>query len=219
MIKVNVETYSISKMGIEILLAHLNESGFIGLSVGHPLTKEDVISEIYHMSNSHILRFEDGQLMIEEPYKTIVDDIRNANVIMQVEAVAKKRKNKYFYFGQRFLACEASNTRKDTVQFFYQEKNAFVNLLAENEYLPEKSSPEEQELACEIGSMQELEPDSIVTKIKVFIHKMEYCDLVITREGLHDYFYIFENHTCKKYFYTHALFEKIMDEWMKGVIL
>lgn len=150
MSEVEVEVYCLSYLEVQVLAAQVGIEELYGFSVqnSNKIDKKTMIEVVYKMTKKNILYYQTGVLAIQKDYQKLFLDIRGASKVMVIKHKQEDIPKKCCYVNEQLLVSEISETRENVVQFYYQEKNRFMDMLEEGRYLP-REYVEEKDLVLE----------------------------------------------------------------------
>lgn len=200
---------------IEVLLALENVEGYIGFSAKEELDEECVIQQVYQLVKREIIAINNEKVKILEPFATIIQDIKKADVVIQLET-SNDNKKKCCYFGEKILVSELSESREHQVVFYYLELEDFVQLLEDEKYIPSTDMTVTQEKSAdEMWEAEEMEEKEFVN-INIFYRKEFKYRIMVFEKGLYEYICVLENIEEKLEFYTRERMKELLTLIQKG---
>lgn len=199
---------------IEVLLAFENVEGYIGFSSKEEFDEESVIQQVYQLAKREIIAINNEKIRILEPFATIMQDIKKADVVIQLEADNSKKK--CCYLGERILVSELSESREHQVVFYYLELEEFMQLLEEEKYIPSTGMVvTEGQSADKMWEAEEAEEKELVN-INIFYNKEFKYRIMVFEKGLYEYICVLENIEEKLEFYTCERMKELLTCVRKG---
>lgn len=199
---------------IEVLLAFEDVEGYIGFSSKEELDEEGVIQQVYQLVKREIIAIDHEKVKILEPFATIIQDIKKANVVIQLETDNSKKK--CCYLGERILVSELSEVREHQVIFYYLQLEEFMQLLEEEKYIPlTDMAMTEGKSADEMLKAEEAEEKEFVN-INIFYNKEFKYRIMVFEKGLYEYICVLENIEEKLEFYTRERMKELLTCVQKG---
>ncbi len=142
----------------QILAAIVNLNKVYGIQPKEELDEKLFMYGVHEMTEKGILKKENGKFAIQEPYRTVMLSIRNAENVLAVTGKTDETGNTGFYFGEKLIVLEESIQDAAALRIGVFEPEDLYTLLEEKEFLPMPLlDPDIAELQTEEELMEDLD--------------------------------------------------------------
>lgn len=137
MLKIKETIYCIRQEEWEILLAKGGIEETFGLSFQkEEMSKREMLQTLYRMVKKKMLRVEQGNFLVQEPYGKILKQVKMASFGLHVRQKAEKEKQIFAYMGQCLVVCIPARNQRQAFDIQLLEKEQWLSYLWEQKFFP-----------------------------------------------------------------------------------
>ena len=129
-----------------ILAVAVNYTRIYGILPEQELDEKTFMYGMHEMIEKNILKVEESNFVIQEPYRTAILSMKNAESILSMTGNDDSVDNTCFYLGEKIVVLEASTQDTSAIRISVHDREDLYKLLLEKGFLPEPFV--EPDIAC-----------------------------------------------------------------------
>lgn len=111
-----VRTIVLKDLELQILLVASGVKGILGFKQAEIKEESRIPYLIHEMVRKGVVEQREGELVVKEPYRSIIDGIKNAKAVLLVRNGESKRNIEYLYLGTRIIKMSDSINDKNAIK-------------------------------------------------------------------------------------------------------
>lgn len=135
------EILILQQLEFEILAAAVGIKSIYGLQSQIEMNEKNVLYHMHEMVQNGILRAENQSFRIEEPFRTAIIGIKEADRLLSVRAEKDFKRNCCFYLGEKLVTLEESESDEHAIRIGIYERENFWKVMEERDFVPKERVP------------------------------------------------------------------------------
>lgn len=126
----------LSYLDFQVLAGVAGISQLYGVRVNQTYSEQEMMYCVHELVKRGILKGENGQFSMEEPYRTIFRSLKNSQYILAMTGIMDDMRNVCIYIGDKLVAVEDSLQDQNAVRIGVYEPDQLKRLMKENGFMP-----------------------------------------------------------------------------------